>query len=153
MPYALRVPPEALYPLATVGALAVGPSGRVLLIRTHKWRDTWGVPGGKIHYGETLKEALRREFLEETRLNLTRIHWGPVQEAVRSPEFYRDAHFILLNFIARTEDETVTLNDEAQAHVWVTPEEALTYPLNTPTRALVDFYLAHLPPEDHLSCL
>ncbi len=141
------------YPLATVGALVRRPDGCVLLIRTHKWRGTWGVPGGKIDYGETMRKALEREFLEETGLSLTHIYWGPVQEAVQSPEFYRDAHFILLNFVALTNDEHVTLNDEAQEHVWTLPEDALTFDLNTPTRALVEFYRAHLPLEEKLPCL
>jgi len=153
IPYAVSVTIPNAFPLATVGALAVAPDGRVLLVKTHKWRGTWGVPGGKVDYGETLRTALEREFLEETGLTLNRIYWGPVQEAVRSPEFYRDAHFILLNFIAETKTTTVTLNDEAQAHAWVTPEAALTMPLNTPTRALVAFYLEHQPPETHLRCL
>ena len=141
------------YPLATVGALVRRPDGRVLLVRTHKWRDAWGVPGGKVHYGETVKGALEREFLEETGLSLTRVFWGPVQEAVRSPEFYKEAHFVLLNFIALTDGEAVTLNDEAQDHAWVTPEDALTFELNTPTRRLLGFYLAHLPVEERLECL
>ncbi len=139
-------------PLTTVGALAVSPDGRVLLVKTHKWRGTWGVPGGKVEYGETLKAALQREFLEETSLTLGSIYWGPVQEAVRSPEFYLDAHFILLNFVALTDGTTVTLNSEAQAHVWVSPGDALTMPLNTPTRALVQFYLGHKALEG-LTCL
>ncbi len=140
-------------PLTTVGALIRNPDGQVLLIQTHKWRDTWGVPGGKVEYGETIKAALAREVLEETGLSLVRSYWGPVQEAVMSPEFYRDAHFILLNFIALTEDSDVTLNDEAQRYVWVTPETALSYDLNTPTRILLTFYLAHLSLEMHLTCL
>ena len=140
-------------PLTTVGALIRNPSGQVLLIQTHKWRDTWGVPGGKLEYGETLKDALKREVLEETGLSLSRTYWGPVQEAVMSPEFYKDAHFILLNFIALTEDTEVALNDEAQRYVWVTPEGALNYDLNAPTRVLLAFYLAHLPLETHLRCL
>ena len=126
-----------------MGALVVSPEGRVLLVQTHKWRGSWGVPGGKVEYGETLERAVRREFLEETGLTLGTIYWGPVQEAVRSPEFYQDAHFVLLNFIALTETTTVTLNDEAQAHVWVSPEDALDMPLNTPTRVLVQFHLEH----------
>ena len=141
------------YPLATVGALVRRPDNRVLLIRTHKWRDMWGVPGGKIDYGETIRAAREREVLEETSLRLTHIYWGPVQEAVQSPEFYKDAHFVLLNFVALTDDEHVTLNDEAQEHVWTTPEDALRCDLNTPTRRLLEFYLAHLPLEEHLSCL
>ncbi len=140
-------------PLATVGALICNPDGHVLLIRTHKWRDRWGVPGGKVKYGESLETALKREVLEETGLSLTCSYWGPVQEAVKSPEFYRDAHFILLNFVALTNDTHVTLNGEAQKHVWVTPEDALGFELNTPTRILLNFYLAHLPLEEHLTCL
>ena len=137
------------YPLATVGALVVGPSGRVLIIQTHKWRGAWGVPGGKIEYGERMEGALRRELLEETGLTLTEIAWGPVQEAVESDEFYKPAHFILLNFIALTESEEVRLNEEAEAYTWVSPERALRYDLNTPTRKLVEFYLEHLPSEKH----
>lgn len=133
--------PVSPAPVATVGALIVSPSDRVLLVRTHKWRDRWGVPGGKIHYGETMRDALVREIREETGLALHDIHWGPVQEAVRSAEFYQEAHFILLNFIARSSSETVTLNDEAQRHLWVTPEAALDLDLNTPTRTLIAFYL------------
>lgn len=140
-------------PLATVGALVRAPDGRVLLVQTHKWRNRWGVPGGKIAYGESVAAALRREFLEETGLTLSSIYWGPVQEAVRSPEFYREAHFILLNFIALSDGTAVTLNDEAQTYVWATPDEASALELNTPTRALLEFYRANQPLEARLRCL
>jgi 8-oxo-dGTP pyrophosphatase MutT (NUDIX family) len=133
----------AARPLATVGALVVGASGRVLLIRTHKWRDRWGVPGGKIEYGETMVAALRREVREETGLELSDIRWAPVQEAVESPAFHRPAHFVLLNFVARSASERVRLNDEAQAYAWVEPEEALRMDLNEPTVVLVRHFLAH----------
>ncbi len=130
-------------PQVTVGVLIKGPTGRVLLVRTHKWRGAWGVPGGKIEYGERLGEALRREVHEETGLTIADIRWAPVQEAVDSPEFFRPAHFVLLNFVAASTAEDVTLNEEAEAHAWVTPEEALRMPLNTPTRVLVRHYLDH----------
>ena len=114
----------------------------------------WGVPGGKIGDGETMRGALEREFLEETGLTLTGVYWAPVQEAVYPSEFYKPAHFILLNFIATTESEAVTLNEEAEAYAWVSPERALTYDLNAPTRTLIEFYAAHRrPPQEHLTCL
>lgn len=137
-------PRDDLRALCTVGALVVAPSGRALFVRTAKWRDRWGVPGGKVEGGETLSSALHREFGEETGLALHDVRWAPTQEAVRSPEFARDAHFVLLNFVARTDTEDVALNDEAQAHVWLVPREALTrLDLNGPTRSLVHHYLAH----------
>lgn len=135
--------PQAAPPLATVGALVIGPSARGLFIRTHKWKDAWAVPGGKIDYGEAVTAALRREFREETGLSLSHIYWAPVQEAVNSTEFYKAAHFILLNFIARSDHEEVTLNEEAEAYLWLEPTQALNYDLNTPTRKLVEFYLCH----------
>ncbi len=131
------------YPLVTVGALIVGPSGRVLLVRTHKWGDRWGVPGGKVDLGETLLAAVHREVREETGLSLGAVAWAPTHEAVDHPEFHRRAHFVLLNFVARATSEDVALNDEAQAYAWTTPDEALRMDLNAPTRALVEHYRAH----------
>lgn len=135
-------PPQAPPgPLATVGVLVVGPSGRLLLVRTHKWRGRWGVPGGKIEYGETMAQAARREVREETGLELGDIHWAPVQEAVNSPEFHAAAHFVLLNYVATSASEEVRLNEEAQEHAWVAPHDALALDLNGPTRVLVRHYL------------
>src|SRR5690242_15707627 len=52
-------------PIATVGALIFDEADRVLMIRTHKWSDLWGIPGGKIKWGESSEDALRRELKEE----------------------------------------------------------------------------------------
>ena len=142
-PWGAAPEPGRGYPLVTVGALIVGPSGRLLLIRTHKWRDRWGVPGGKVDLGETLLAAVHREVREETGLALTEVVWAPVFEAVDHPEFHRSAHFVLLDFVARSDGEDVTLNDEAQAHAWLTPAEALVLDLNQPTRGLIEHYVAH----------
>ncbi len=129
------------YPIPTVGALVRGPSGRILLVRTTKWRGAWGVPGGKVRWGEPLEEALRREVREEVGLELTRIRWALVQEAVEDPAFYRRAHFILLNYFAETDREAVRPNEEIAEWAWVAPERALDYPLNRYTRVLIERYL------------
>lgn len=131
------------YPLLTVGALVQGPSGRLLLVRTHKWGHRWGVPGGKVDLGETLWAAVRREVMEETGLELERVLWAPAQEAVDHPEFHRPAHFLLLNFLARSSGEEVRLNEEAQAYRWVRPQEAAGMDLNGPTRVLLQHFMAH----------
>jgi ADP-ribose pyrophosphatase YjhB (NUDIX family) len=137
------MPPSPRRPLATVGALVVSPEGRLLLVRTSKWGDRWGVPGGKVEWGETLLEAVRRELREETGLEIEDVRWAPVQEAVLHPEFHEEAHFVLINVVARSQHERVTLNDEAQAFAWVTPSEAERLDLNEPTRVLVAHFRRH----------
>ena len=98
------------YPIPTVGALAE-KEGLVLLVRTAKWRGLWGVPGGKVAWGEALEEALRREFREEVGLALSQVRFALVQEAIFSPEFYKPTHMLLFNYFARAEGE-VRPNEE-----------------------------------------
>jgi len=127
-------------PLATVGALIFNGKNEVLMIRTHKWSNLWGIPGGKIKWGETSEAALRREIKEETDLAVTGIEFVLVQDCIHSKEFYRDAHFVLLNYTCRctAKNPRVKLNEEARESRWVTPVAAAKMPLNTPTRILLE---------------
>ncbi|GBF07313.1 NUDIX hydrolase [Deinococcus aerius] len=129
-------------PVVCVGALVWGPDNRVLLARTTKWRGLWGVPGGKVDWGETLEQAVVREFREETGLSLRDVRYAQTQEAVLSPEFHKPAHMVLVDFLARTDTPEVTPNEEIEAWAWVPLGEASTYPLNTFTRTLVDLALS-----------
>ena len=124
-------------PVATVGALIHDGNGHVLMIRTHKWGDRWGIPGGKIERGESSTNALRREIREETGLELRDIEFALVQDCILSPEFQRPEHFLLLNYVARATTTAVTLNDEAEEFRWLTPADALSLNLNQPTRFLL----------------
>lgn len=131
--------PMRARPIATSGGLVFDDAGRCLLIRTHKWSNLWGTPGGKIDYGESMAAAFVREVKEETDLEVVDVECVGVLEAIEHPEFIKPRHFILLQFIGRLRGSPqVTLNDEAQEWRWVTPAEARAMPLNEPTRALFD---------------
>lgn len=125
-------------PVATVGALIHDGNGNVLMVRTHKWGNRWGIPGGKIERGEASIDALRREILEETGLTLDSIDFALVQDSIHSPEFMRPEHFILLNYVARAISTEVRLNDEAEEFKWLTLTDALALDLNEPTRVLLN---------------
>ena len=130
-------------PVVTVGALIFDHSGRVLMIRTDKWSGLWGIPGGKIKWGEPATNALRREIKEETNLEVDDIQFVLVQDCIGSKEFYRDAHFVLLNYTCRCVGSTeVKLNDEAREWRWARPEEASAMSLNQPTRTLLEAVIA-----------
>src|SRR5438874_13285120 len=125
-------------PIVTVGGLILNEHNQVLMIRTHKWSNLWGIPGGKIKWGEPAVDALRREILEETNLEITDIDFVLAQDCIHSKEFYRDAHFVLLNYVCRCMGEQqVKLNDEAREFRWVLPADALEMPINQPTRTLL----------------
>ena len=126
----------------TVGALIYNPAGDVLMIRTRKWSNLWGIPGGKVKYAETQTDALKREIKEETNLNIDNIEFVLVQDCIHSSEFYRDAHFVLLNYTCRSRSDAVTLNDEALEYRWLSPQIALKMQLNKPTRVLIEAVLA-----------
>jgi phosphoglycolate phosphatase-like HAD superfamily hydrolase/8-oxo-dGTP pyrophosphatase MutT (NUDIX family) len=125
-------------PIATVGALIHDAEGRVLMMRTHKWSNLWGIPGGKIRRGEPSIDALCREVREETALEIDDIRFVLVQDSIDSPEFMRPEHFILLNYLARASGTEVLLNDEAEEFRWVSPAAALAMDLNQPTRILLE---------------
>jgi phosphoglycolate phosphatase len=129
---------EHRQPVVTVGGLIFDGAGRVLLVRTHKWSNLWGIPGGKIKYGEPSVEALRRELKEETNLDVHEIELVLVQDCIHSKEFYREAHFVLLNYTCRCGDAPdVRLNDEAREYCWVGVAQALQMRINQPTRKLL----------------
>ena len=129
----------AQYPIPTVGALIYDVSGRMLMIQTHKWSNKWGIPGGKIRAGERVEDGLKREIEEETNLTVDDLRFVMVQDAIDPPEFYKPAHFLLLNYTCLAVPPLNTrLNHEAHSYRWVSPEEAAGLDLNRPTRKLLE---------------
>ena len=87
-------------------------------------------PGGRRRGRESAKECLRREIKEETNLEVSDIEFVLVQDCIHSKEFYRDAHFVLLNYTCKCAGiPKVALNDEAREFRWVTLEDALELPI------------------------
>lgn len=125
--------------IATVGGILVRDDGKLLLVQTRKWSDTWGIPGGKIQYGETMQAAYEREILEETGLVATDTAFLMIQDCIESPEFVQKRHFLLINYVSRVSGAAkVVHNYEIDATRWVTVDEALGMRLNAPTRLAID---------------
>ena len=89
---------EQQYPHPTVGALIFNLSGKIFLMKSHKWKDKYVIPGGHIELGEKVKDALKREVKEETGLDIYEIKFICFQESVFDDVFWKKRHFILSEF-------------------------------------------------------
>ena len=64
--------PEYRNPRLRTALIAIGDSGRVLLLQhTREHGKYWVFPGGGVGLGETLEDALRREIQEELSVSCT----------------------------------------------------------------------------------
>ena len=129
-------------PIVTAGALIFAPSRKVLLLKTHKWKHLYSIPGGKVELGESCAQAVIREVKEETGLDIINVRFMCYQESIFSPQFWKKAHFVMHDFCADIKsgvsENDVVLNDEAQEFVWVTREEAKNLPLALETQKLLE---------------
>jgi len=105
-----------------VGAVITDESGRLLLIlRGHEpGLGLWSIPGGRIEPGETDAQAVVREILEETGLQVA---CGPLLGSVVRPG--RDGAVIdIRDYLAVVSGGDLRAGDDAAAARWVTPAEA-----------------------------
>lgn len=96
------------FPRVAVGGVVID-RGRVLLVRRGQepLRGEWSIPGGLVEIGERLKEAVQREILEETGLEVKPVHLlGVFDRVVRasarssSPGKVR-YHYVIVDFLCR----------------------------------------------------
>lgn len=131
---------EQNYPEPTVGALIFNGEGKLFLMRSHKWRGKWVVPGGHIELGETMEQALRREIREETNLEIRDIEFICFQEFIHDERFWQRRHFIFFDYACRTDSTEVVLNDEAQDYAWIDLDRAMAMPVEHYTAVAITEY-------------
>ena len=131
---------EQQFPEPTVGAIIFNPEGRVFLMKSHKWKGRYVVPGGHIELGERIEEALVREVKEETNLDVFDIEFVCFQEFIYDESFWKKRHFIFFDYACKTRSEKVVLNGEAEEYVWVSLEQAQKLPLDSYTATAIRKY-------------
>ena len=119
-------------PIPAVG-VAVVENGALLLVRRGRGPNAglWAVPGGKVDYGESLRDAAVREVKEETGLDVEveEVVWVGEAMGPGDPPAW---HYTLVDFRARLRGGTPAPADDAQEVAWVALDQVLDLPL-TPT--------------------
>jgi 8-oxo-dGTP diphosphatase len=115
----------------TVGALFVGPTGKVLLgLRAPGkavWPSHWDTIGGRVEEGESLEAALIREAQEEVGVTPTGFKLiATVRE--RNPEIYGDALHHVYVVTAWLGGEPANVCDEHTELRWFSVDEIRLLP-------------------------
>jgi 8-oxo-dGTP diphosphatase len=104
-----------------VGAIPIREDAVLLLQRSERetfMPGAWGLPCGKIDFGEDLRQAVLRELKEETGLT------GTVQRlcgysTFMSTKGQEALHNLQLNFVVAVDSGEVILDDSNQAYQWI----------------------------------
>lgn len=111
---------------------AIVAGGRLVLIqRAHEpFQGWWGLPGGAVELGETVKEALEREVREETGLEITPGRFLALRDAIgRDQTSGIRYHYVILFFQAELLGGELRAGDDAARAEWVGREELRRYNL------------------------
>jgi 8-oxo-dGTP diphosphatase len=123
-----------------IGAVIWNAQGDCLLVRRANppRQHEWSLPGGKVEFGETLHDALRREIREETGLDIEILGLLDVVELVRDGDAgAADAHYVLIDYSARAISGEAMAGSDAADVGWIPPEELHQIPLWSETRRII----------------
>jgi 8-oxo-dGTP diphosphatase len=125
-------------PICAVGAIVL-EKGEVLLVRRNRAPalGQWSLPGGRVEWGETLREAIAREVREETGIDIEVEGLAGIAERILpDDEGKTEYHYVILDFWARPKSRDLTPGDDASEARWVPVGELNDYEL---TAGLYEF--------------
>ena len=103
---------------------AIFRDGKVLIVRRGRApaKGIYTLPGGGVELGETLEQAVIREVLEETALDIEPVELVGFRQAIARDAAGRvERHFVILPFAARYIGGELTLNEELSEADWRDP--------------------------------
>jgi 8-oxo-dGTP diphosphatase len=118
-------------PVVGVGGVVIH-EGRALLIKrgSEPLKDQWSIPGGTLELGESIKEGVRRELLEETGIE---VRVGELIEVF--DRIFRDAtgniqyHFVIVDYLCEKISGEAKPASDVTDTAWVREEDLWNYKL------------------------
>ncbi|UAL08758.1 NUDIX domain-containing protein [Caulobacter segnis] len=127
---------ELQRPRIGCGAAVLDAQGRLLLVKRVKnpEADHWGVPGGKLDWGEAAKTCAEREIEEELGIRITAGRVLAVTDMV-APDY----HWVAITYRVEGFTGEPAIQEAHAMHDWGWfPLDALPSPLTAATRDAVD---------------
>jgi mutator protein MutT len=123
-----------------VGAVVVRDSSVLLVRRRHEpAKDLWSLPGGLIELGETAQDAVRREVMEETGINIqVERLLDVVDNIIRDDQGEIRFHYVLVEFLAEPITFVAKPQSDARDVKWVPFTDLASYPMTKTAKKLVE---------------
>ena len=134
------------HPLVGVGALII-ESGRILLVERGKnpLKGWWSLPGGLLEVGELLTDAVRREVLEETGLEVEPVSLHEIFERIlRDADGRPEYHYVLHDYLCRVTGGSLQASSDASRAVWIPAADLGDFKVTEGTLAVIERAFARL---------
>jgi len=129
-----------------VGAL-IFEGGEILLVERGKepLKGYWSIPGGVVEPGEKLEDAIRREVVEETGLDVEPYAMFEIFERImRDKEGKAEYHYVLIDYLCRRlSGEPAAASDVSRVE-WVAEQNLRQYRLTEGTLGVIERAFAKL---------
>lgn len=115
--------------------------GPILLVERggEPLKGYWSLPGGLVESGETLDQAVRREILEETGLEIEPVEmFGVFERLMRDRRGRAEYHYLLLDYICRVTGGNLRAGDDVASVAWVRREQLGEYRMTEGTREVIE---------------
>ena len=113
-----------------VGAVIEDEAGRILLVkhvpeRGGFWQGKWICPGGRLDFGETIEEGIKREVMEETHLEIELLKPLPPFDRIVGSNDEASLHVIYIDYRARVTGGKLKPGSDVGEAIWVEKKQVL----------------------------